>query len=219
MLTIKHITEVSLSAKDFFDFLKRNNAFEVYKCNIINNYRKNLKPNVELISNFNKFFNNFSEVQCWIAGAFSWSSTAQGFEYWKKLDIEWCEHFRDCNKINLTPISEEDLKKYFRDSITGKWYKVTDNSYNRSADNDPNCVWKNINISHLGWKDLKGKEYLILEEPCCVTIDLSIVYYGDMELLTTCRNSHHEMIKVWVPEYNCAQWVLFNPKNVCENTK
>lgn len=207
MLTIKHITEVSLSAKDFFDFLKRNNAFEAYKCNIINNYRKNLKPNVDLTSNFNKFFNSFSEVQCWIAGAFSWSSTAQGFEYWKKLDIEWCEHFRDCNKVNLTPISEEDLKKYFRDSITGKWYKVTDNSYNRSADNDPNCVWITTSVS-VGWKNLVGKEYLILEEPCCVIIDL---LFGEPYTV--------EMIKIWIPEYNCAQWVLFNPKNVCENTK
>lgn len=202
MLTINHITEVSLSAKDFFDFLKRNNVFEAYKCNIINNYKL---YNSELISTLSKFFNDLYKVQCWVAGAFHWSSTVQGFECWKKLDIEWCEYFKDCDKINLTPISEEDLKKYFRDSsITGKWYKVTDNSYNRSADNDPNRVWITTSVS-VGWKNLVDKEYLILEEPCCVIIDL---LFGEPYKV--------EMVKVWVPEYNCAQWVLFNPKNVCD---
>lgn len=199
MLTIKHITEVSLNAEDFFDFLKRNNVFEAYKCNIVNNYKRH---NYDLMSSLYKFFNDLYRVQCWIAGAFHWSSTAQGFECWKKLDIEWCEYFRDCDKINLTPISEETLKKYFGEPVIGKWYKVTDNSYNRSADNDPNCVWEvQISLEH---KNLVGKEYLILEEPCCVTIDYSF------------KIIDREMVKVWVPEYNCAQWVLFNPENVCD---
>lgn len=207
MLTIKHTTEVSLNAEDFFDFLKRNNAFEAYKCNIANNYRR-----LDLISSLNELFNDFSRVKYWIAGAFHWYSTAQGFEYWNKLEIEWCEYFKNCDRINLTPISEETLKKYFiRKPVIGKWYKVTDNSFNRSADNDPNCVWTTSALS-LGWKDLVDKAYLILEEPCYVTIDLSTMGIFN----NACRNLHYEMVKVWVPEHNCAQWVLFNSKNVCD---
>ncbi len=205
MLTIKHTTEVSLSAEDFFDFLKQNNAFEVYKSNLLNYYRKQ-NLDLDLVTTLDNVFDDSNSVKSWISCGFTWNSTPEGWEYWNNLDIEWRKYFRKCDKINLIPISAKDLKKYFREPVTGKWYKVTDNSYNRSADNDPNCVWITTSVS-VGWKNLVGKEYLILEEPCCVIIDYSF------------KIIDRKMVKVWVPEYNCAQWVLFDPKNVCENTK
>ncbi len=62
--------------KEFFKFLKENNALEKYLSNF-----DAVKPST---------FFKISAPRSYIALAFAWSSTKEGWDFWSNLHTKWC---------------------------------------------------------------------------------------------------------------------------------
>lgn len=77
----------------------------------------------QFISNFNRFnhisVTNYIKHKCILeedfksifSGAFGWDNTPEGFEYWKKLSIDWRIYIND--KIAHTKYTEETSKNNY----------------------------------------------------------------------------------------------------------
>ena len=69
----------------FFKFLKDNNAYEQYMFNFkIHRVNPNKCTTKEFF--INTFYGDF------LAHAFNWKDTIQGYNYWGALDSEWWYH-------------------------------------------------------------------------------------------------------------------------------
>jgi hypothetical protein len=62
--------------KEFFKFLKENDALEKYLSNIDTS---EMSP-----------FSKMSAPRSYIALAFAWSSTKEGWDFWSNLHTKWC---------------------------------------------------------------------------------------------------------------------------------
>jgi hypothetical protein len=92
------IQEEKIILREFFKFLKENNAFITYRINLSNNISRRNK---------NGFFNGihtkiFTKRERYetlkfelINYAFTWSDTPQRHKYWSKLDNLWRRKLRN----------------------------------------------------------------------------------------------------------------------------
>lgn len=186
------VVELSFE-KDFLTFLDQNNALEQFCTRFCNN--GNLKILVRLIS---------STPLIWISYAFTWDD----LKFWKNLSDKWEETISQPgispNNVIFEVLDKDksqeiwDKLQTYSGSLQGKYYKVADNSWNRSADQaiDSQEVWDEDDNS---WKDLIGKAYLILSEKPVIKKIKS--WY--------CGGISRRFIKIWIPEQECVQWVLY----------
>lgn len=186
---------IRLSVCDFFDFLEKDNA--------LLSYRENLLKCDDPLQFFGK-----NIPLLWLSGAFAWKNTKEGDQFWKDLDEKWHKYIQfESYKNYLEKVSweidnsEELIVKNFIDPYTGlmgKWYRVIDNSYNRPVVEGKPYKWTS---DHKSWLPLvqTGKEYLILSDTPEVK---------EVTIPGICTKCNY-FIKVWVPEENQAQYVLF----------
>ena len=179
--------------KDFLTFLEQNNALERF-CTNFCSYREP-KESVSFISTV--------LPQNWILAAFPWDDST----FWLNLSNKWEKTIYQPDVHTTFEVVDKDKSQEIWDkllgyskSLQGKYYKVADNSWNRPADQaiDSQEVWDWDND---GWKDLAGRTYLILSEKPVVK-----------KIKNWCHLSgqvSRPFIKIWVPEQECVQWVLY----------
>lgn len=201
-MEIKSEIIVRLSVCDFFDFLEKDNA--------LLSYRENLLKNIDPLL----FFRDCNPMQ-WLSGAFTWENTKEGKQFWRDLNEKWHKYmqyelYENCLEKVFWEIdnSEELIIKNFvdlRTGLMGKWYQVFDNSYNRPVVEGKSYKWI---ADHKSWLPLAQteKEYLILSD----TPEVKEVTIPGIS--TKCEY----FIKVWVPEENQAQYVLFYANRVTD---
>lgn len=83
----------------FLQFLKKHNAIEKYKRNIIKNIDKrrigdvlsilSCKKLIETNMRYERGFNHYRYYKQLINYAFCWSETSQGHDYWENLNNLW----------------------------------------------------------------------------------------------------------------------------------
>ena len=187
------VVELSFE-KDFLTFLAQNGALEKFCTNFCNG-RQGISS---LLSNVDPYN--------WISSAFVWDDA----KFWKELSDKWKEFISQpgispCN-VTFEVLDKDNSQKIWDNcisvyggSLVGKYYEVADNSWNRKAtDDDLQEVWGG---DGKGWKDLIGGRYLILSDhPVEVSIEESFL---------SPRVITRQFIKVWVPEQECVQWVLY----------
>lgn len=78
--------------KKFIEFLEKNGAWEKFERNFIIQGR-----NVRDYKRDSKTYKNFH-----IAGAFTWSETAEGHDYWKELNDKWVQENRSLKEQLLS---------------------------------------------------------------------------------------------------------------------
>ena len=78
--------------KKFIEFLERNDAWEKFEKNFIIQERdvKDYKKDAKIYKNFH------------ISGAFTWSETDEGHDYWKKLNNKWMQENRSLKEQLLS---------------------------------------------------------------------------------------------------------------------
>ena len=76
----------------FIEFLERNNAWEKFE----KNFRAQ-KRNVDSYKKGCKIWKNF-----YLAGAFNWADTPEGYKYWQKLKNEWTKENLSLKEILLS---------------------------------------------------------------------------------------------------------------------
>ena len=72
---------------NLFSFLKDNNALRQYVRNLLNLSKENPK----------EFFEK-NDLNDAIVGAFVWSQTPEGVDFWGALDKSWVEHINPKNE-------------------------------------------------------------------------------------------------------------------------
>lgn len=71
-----------LGLRLFVDFLKKEGCYQAYKANI---YKQDLRWEIM------RFVYSPEYIR---KSFYSWESTPQGYEYWKKIDIRWRKYFK-----------------------------------------------------------------------------------------------------------------------------
>ena len=79
--------------KQFIAFLKKNDAYTKYLHNVEKDMDVHFKETKEQVKDFllRKWLREEAEysVPNFLAGAFVWSNTAEGHNYWQTLDKRW----------------------------------------------------------------------------------------------------------------------------------
>ena len=189
--------------QDFFTFLSQNNALERFCTKFCSD--KRIEYLASLISRV--------VPQNWISAAFVWDD----IDFWENLSNKWEKTISQPGVRNVTfevvdkDNSQEiwDRMQVYSGSLLGKYYRVGDNSWNRPANQatDSQEVW---DWDDRNWKDLIGKTYLILSEKPIVR-----------ELKSWAGNEkiYRPFIKIWVPEQECVQWILYQGCSRVKKTK
>lgn len=88
----------NIYVKEFVSFLKKNDAYKKWKKNLINNITKDYKTRPYSAIAYSLYPDLFrlkdpkrmlDRVSRFIGGAFIWDDTEEGYEFWKKLDVNW----------------------------------------------------------------------------------------------------------------------------------
>lgn len=150
----------------------------------------------------------------WINGMFAWYRTSKGQEFWSNINDLWQKFLQDeAGTVSMGDFEEvgEVSKSYIEElfvseeSLRGKYYKVTDLSYNRPVTDEWNCKeWKIC--KHGVELHETGGIYLILSD---YPEDKVMLWHGP-------NPCPRPMIKVWVPELDRAQWVFYEKRNLQE---
>lgn len=189
--------------QDFLTFLNQNNALERFCTKFCSD--KGIEYLASLISRVCP--------RNWISSAFVWDD----IEFWKNLSNKWEKTISQPEVRNVTfeVVDKDnsqgiwDKMQVYSGSLQGKYYTVGDNSWNRLADRaiDLQVAWDWDDNS---WKDLIGKTYLILSERPVLR---------KLKNWDGCGEMFRSFIKVWVPEQECVQWVLYQGCSRVKKTK
>lgn len=89
------MTKKEKITKQFLSFLKKNKITKQYRVNKYN-YLKSLRGIGEWEDYLFPLANfiDYDDGSRLISGAFRWSDTPQGDEFWRKLDKQWCDFIR-----------------------------------------------------------------------------------------------------------------------------
>lgn len=193
---------------DFIPFLENNQVCNNYIVNVLKRHRgENKGESLDLIY---RLLQDAGPCM-WVSGMFHWSETSEGLKFWSNIDNLWRKVLRDnagtVDFEKVGEISKSDVEElFFSRSLRGKYYKVTDLSYNRPVTEEWDCKeWKPCEFS-VELREIRGI-YLVLSE-----------YPEDKVMLWHGGNSScpRPMIKVWVPELNRAQWVFYKESGLRE---
>lgn len=192
---------------DFISFLKENDALNEFFLELTETRGWDPK---ELA----RYFQETVPVG-WISSAFDWENTKAGEKFYSRLGGLWREKVRRVDVPGAIWVFEEEmgpaddiacildnLVLAEGEKLVGSWYKVVDNSWNRPCLPEWECSTWTYRKECVGWKNLKGREFLVLSRPIAKTIE-------DSAYTATVN-----MIKVWLPDLNQAQWVFY-PRKRC----
>lgn len=207
---MKKTVKLTVSFKDdFISFLENNQACKDYIVSVLERHRSGNKDKAALQDTIYRKLQD-SGPSMWVSGMFVWIDSNRGQEFWSTISDLWekflqdeagTEDFEEVGKISKSDVEEIFVSK----SLRGKYYRVTDLSYNRPVTDEWDCgEWKVG--EHSDELHETGGIYLVLSE---YPEDKVMLWLGG-------SSSPRPMIKVWVPELDRAQWVFYEKRNLQE---
>lgn len=201
-----------VSWSDLFTFLTEHKALNAYITNSIMN--SGIGHELRTIE---KTLRGTPEL--WISSVFVWGDTKEGQNFWKELNDKWCQKLHEVKRISnglrLLPANDSDtffetVVGQVREKFTGKQYKITDFSWNRTClPQWESEVWTSSCFTGISPEGLSEEDRvgLIVEEPVVKRISDEDDSHWDWV---------QEMVKVYVPKLRELHWFVFKASCVQE---
>lgn len=86
--------------KCFYNFLKNKNIYNLYEKNLISCSGLYYRNIIDCETSPQKFLASISGTcpTLLISLSFRWSNTEEGWDFWNKIDCEWCFHYNNVIK-------------------------------------------------------------------------------------------------------------------------